>query len=61
MAYVLFVELGLAGYLEIVQLLFSRASGPECVKRMIETADIEGDTVSILHLQMPQSLSPSIL
>jgi ankyrin repeat protein len=44
------------GYLEIVQLLFSRASSPECVKRMIETADIEGDTVSILNLQLPHSL-----
>ncbi|CAN8270048.1 unnamed protein product [Cochlearia groenlandica] len=32
------------GYLAIVELLFSRASGPEAVKRMIETADIEGDT-----------------
>ncbi|KAF8086261.1 hypothetical protein N665_0630s0012 [Sinapis alba] len=32
------------GYLGIVELLFSQASGPECVKRMIETVDIEGDT-----------------
>ncbi|CAH8323550.1 unnamed protein product [Eruca vesicaria subsp. sativa] len=37
------------GYLEIVELLFSRASGPEYVKRMIETIDVEGDTV--LHQQ----------
>lgn len=44
------VEIELAGYLEIVELLFSRASGPECVKRMIDTIDIEGDTVSILHI-----------
>ncbi|CAH8352196.1 unnamed protein product [Eruca vesicaria subsp. sativa] len=35
------------GYLEIVELLFSRASGPEYVKRMIETIDVEGASPTI--------------
>lgn len=35
-----------AGFIEIVQLLINSASGTECVKRMLETVDAEGDTVS---------------
>lgn len=37
----------LAGYTEIVQLLISHANEPERVKRMLETVDTEGDTVSL--------------
>lgn len=36
----------IAGYTEIVQLLISRASDPECLRRMLDTMDVEGDTVS---------------
>ncbi|KDO43944.1 hypothetical protein CISIN_1g028733mg [Citrus sinensis] len=32
------------GFIEIVQLLINSASGTECVKRMLETVDAEGDT-----------------
>ncbi|CAF1703770.1 BnaC03g35800D [Brassica napus] len=59
-----------AGYLEIVELLFSRASGPECVKRMIETIDVEGDTplhhaargehVNVIRLLLSSGASPTI-
>ena len=28
----------------IVQLLISRASDPECLRRMLDTMDVEGDT-----------------
>ncbi|CAN1196842.1 Poly [ADP-ribose] polymerase tankyrase-2 [Linum perenne] len=34
------------GYTEIVQLLLNHANGSEAVKRMLETIDDEGDTVS---------------
>lgn len=36
-----------AGYLEIAQLLLSSANDPVRVNRMLETIDMEGDTVSI--------------
>ncbi|CAI9097930.1 OLC1v1034454C1 [Oldenlandia corymbosa var. corymbosa] len=32
------------GFTDIVQLLLSSASGPEAVKRMLESVDVEGDT-----------------
>lgn len=35
-----------AGYLEIAQLLLSSANDPARVNRMLETIDMEGDTVS---------------
>ena len=35
-----------AGFTEIVQVLLNSASSAECVKRMLETVDDEGDTVS---------------
>lgn len=35
-----------AGFLEIAQLLINSANDTERVKRMIETVDAEGDTVS---------------
>lgn len=34
------------GYLEIVQLLIGKADSPDCLKRMLESVDVEGDTVS---------------
>lgn len=34
------------GFTEIVQLLINRANNSETVKRMLETSDAEGDTVS---------------
>nr|GMC86326.1 ankyrin repeat and SOCS box protein 13 [Ipomoea batatas] len=34
------------GFTQIVQLLISSTSDPTCVKTMLETVDIEGDTVS---------------
>lgn len=37
----------IAGYTEIVQLLISHANEPERVKKMLETVDTEGDTVSL--------------
>ena len=35
-----------AGFVEIVQLLINSANDTECVKRMLESVDAEGDTVS---------------
>lgn len=35
-----------AGFVEIVQLLLNSANDRECVKRMLESVDAEGDTVS---------------
>ncbi|CAH8369591.1 unnamed protein product [Eruca vesicaria subsp. sativa] len=59
-----------AGYLEIVELLFSRATGPEYVKRMIETIDVEGDTplhhaargehVNVINFLLSSGASPTI-
>nr|DAD28599.1 TPA_asm: hypothetical protein HUJ06_030067 [Nelumbo nucifera] len=34
------------GFIEIVQLLISSANNPDSVKRMLDTVDVEGDTVS---------------
>jgi hypothetical protein len=39
--------MAISGFLEIVQLLFNRASDAEHIKRMLESVDSEGDTVSI--------------
>ena len=39
-----------AGYTEVVQLLIGRATDAECVKRMLDTVDAEGDTVSASNL-----------
>lgn len=36
----------LAGFTEIVELLLNSANNEECLKRMLETVDAEGDTVS---------------
>ncbi|GJY11899.1 ankyrin repeat-containing protein [Tanacetum coccineum] len=38
-----------AGFMEIVQLLVGKADSPECLKRMLESIDVEGDTVSDLY------------
>lgn len=35
-----------AGFTEIVELLLGAADSTDCVKRMLDTADTEGDTVS---------------
>ena len=35
-----------AGYVEIVQFLINSANGTDGVKRMVESVDAEGDTVS---------------
>lgn len=35
-----------AGYTEIVQLLINSANNTESLKRMLESVDAEGDTVS---------------
>ncbi|KAJ0476695.1 putative ankyrin repeat-containing domain-containing protein [Helianthus annuus] len=32
------------GFMEIVRLLIGKADSPECLKRMLETVDVEGDT-----------------
>lgn len=37
----------LSGFTEIVQLLLNRANDAEHIKRMLESVDSEGDTVSI--------------
>ena len=37
----------IAGFVEIAQLLLNTANDPECIKRMLESVDAEGDTVSI--------------
>lgn len=37
----------ISGFLEIVQLLLNRANNTEHIKRMLESIDSEGDTVSI--------------
>lgn len=37
-----------AGFIEIVQFLINSANNTELVKRMLETVDAEGDTVSTL-------------
>lgn len=37
-----------AGFTEIVEVLINSTSNPEAVKRMLESVDVEGDTVSIL-------------
>lgn len=39
-----------AGYTEVVQLLINSANDAERVKRMLETVDAEGDTVSISQI-----------
>lgn len=52
---------GRIGYLDIVEFLLSRASCPECAKRMIETIDLQGDTVSILPSSNDSNFSPSLL
>lgn len=38
----------ISGFAEIVQLLFNRASDAEHIRRMLESVDSEGDTVSTL-------------
>lgn len=40
----------LSGFTEIVQLLLNRANDAEHIKRMLESVDSEGDTVSIYLL-----------
>lgn len=44
-----FPQMMCAGYTEIVQLLMNSANDTECVKRMLEAVDAEGDTVSIIN------------
>lgn len=34
------------GFTEIVELLINSANNTDCVKRMLESVDVEGDTVS---------------
>ena len=36
----------LSGFTEIVQLLLDRATNSGCLKRMLDSVDAEGDTVS---------------
>lgn len=40
------------GYEEIARLLINSASDSDCVKRMLETIDMEGDTVSLLSYML---------
>lgn len=35
-----------SGFIEIVQLLLGTATNAGCLKRMLDTVDAEGDTVS---------------
>ncbi|CAH8339458.1 unnamed protein product [Eruca vesicaria subsp. sativa] len=59
-----------AGYLDIVEFLLSRASSPECAKRMIETMDRAGNTplhcaasgehVNVIRFLLSSGASPSI-
>ena len=42
-----------AGFTEIVELLLGAADNPDCVKRMLDTVDVESDTVSDMKLQVP--------
>lgn len=42
----IFCELRNAGYTDIVQLLLNNANDADIVKRMLESVDVEGDTVS---------------
>lgn len=39
--------MGISGFINIVQLLLNRANNAEHIKRMLESVDSEGDTVSI--------------
>ncbi|KAK9195384.1 hypothetical protein WN943_003505 [Citrus x changshan-huyou] len=58
-----------ARFIEIVQLLINSASGTECVKRMLETVDAEGDTplhhaargehVDVIRLLLASGASPT--
>lgn len=41
-----------AGYTEIVQFLINSANDAERVKRMLETIDAEGDTVSTNQISL---------
>jgi len=44
---VTFIWMGISGFINIVQLLLNRANNAEHIKRMLESVDSEGDTVSI--------------
>lgn len=46
----IFPQMTDAGYTEVVQLLINSANDAERVKRMLETVDAEGDTVSISQI-----------
>ncbi|GKA33842.1 ankyrin repeat-containing protein [Tanacetum coccineum] len=44
------------GFMEIVQLLVGKADSPECLKRMLESVDVEGDTCVYGNPAMSASL-----
>lgn len=45
-----FCQLQTAGYANIVQVLLNKANDMNIVKRMLESVDEQGDTVSLLSL-----------
>lgn len=47
---VVLLWMAISGFLEIVQLLLNRANDAEHIKRMLESVDSEGDTVSFFTL-----------
>lgn len=50
-----------AGFMEIAQLLLNTANDTESVKRMLESVDAEGDTVSINWKSLLIYLSKEVL